>query len=914
MIIEKTKRKSEVRDFGTPGKNTNEKKYESNELRTSLILNSKTRSIEKPAPKPICMNNVSENGHTGVGRVIKYLNERDACMQNDVSRTMQTCELPVKHANEVCGLIKLIRIIFSIFTYSVFILFILLTILSLNTLFENKYSKLVEISELITSVTIPSVEDIYYFSKESKESVREAFRYLSGNKDADSLFVKQNNKKKERKKSSKLLSELPKNQNKVNSSEFGFYNQSFFDLSYDRLSIEHYDSSSASADANYEISWRREFIKDQNKNLNDNLKFINEIQGKNLPKSSSFGYRKNEQEQKQELESVNNHSNLTKLVEIILGQSQLKKYFKGKSVSILELLCYQNFSFQEGILSMYYKENDHGIPFNEYFLESDQNIHKELIKKLLNRTILDLLGIERNYELYIIPTINYHYDNQLQVNTNDNKKSIIQNHFRVSRRVIVSSGYGNEEIRDFCEYQNNWICTKYEMLVLKLLQEYYKGNGETFISYFLFQYKNNIVDKNLLDNIPFFTKDQIIVINDVFPGLFTSFQNLTNSIYKKIDDFEKNKKRNNNQSKYYFEKVTQEDINWIISLVLSHSLQDKDGHIAFVPYFNIIPHNSVKVGGISNKVQTLIHHPNELSFDWSFSKSFDYEYDKHSENIKKDDFTMIYSFYGHLNNIKSVVQYGKLLYKNEYSTVWFIRKDEKDTYKFKILFGTNTILNNMNNNYSAYKDNLPNWLINLTESNHHNSKIRINMNTQFVHYISNKKKIPIQKNKKELEMKYIDCNEYTFYNGMGLGFGTIQFTRSSYVGGINGTVYVCLREIMFRNYQQNSKKNGILFNSSNNNEGINITNEKKEEILANIIQSNCVKRSTQLKGVKNLLMHQLGMKLGKEEDLINLSSKIKQEIRINIKLLYGTMEELASMKKCVSYFGNLISMISKEKI
>ncbi|KAK9170874.1 hypothetical protein CmeUKMEL1_15095 [Cryptosporidium meleagridis] len=898
MILEKTKRKSEVRDFGTPRKYTNGKKYESSELRTSLILNSKTRSIEKPAPKPICMNNVSENGHTGVGRVIKYLNERDACMQNDVSKTVQTCELSVKHANGVCGLIKLIRIFLSIFNYSVLILFILLTILSLNTLFENNYSKLFEISEFITSVTIPSVEDIYYFSKESKESVREAFRYLSGNKDADSLFVKKNNKQKERKKGSKLLSELPKNKNKVNSSNFGFYNHSFFNSSYDGLSIEHYDSSGPSADADYETSWRKEFIKDQNKNFNENLKFINKIQAKNLPKNSSSGC-KNEQE----LESAKNHSNLTKLVEIILGQNQLKKYFKGENLSILELLCYQNFSFQEGILSMYYRENDHGIPFNEYFSEFDQNIHKELIKKLLNRTILDLLGIERNYELYIIPTINYDYDN---------KTSVTQNHFRVSRRVIISSGYGNEEIRDFCEYQNGWICTKYEMLVLKLLQEYYKGNGETFISYFLFQYKNNIVDKNLLDNIPFFTKDQIIIINDVFPGLFTSFQKLTNSIYKRIDDFEKSKKRNN-QSKYYFEKVTQEDINWIISLVLSHSLQDKDGHIAFVPYFNIIPHNSVKVGSICNKAQTLIHYPNELSFDWSFSKSFDYECDKHSENVKKDDYTMIYSFYGHLNNIKSVVQYGKLLYKNEYSTVWFIRKDERNTYKFKILFGTSTILNNMNYDNSAYKDNLPNWLINLTE-NGHNSKIRINMNTEFVHHISNKKKIPIKKNKKESEMKYIDCNEHTFYSGMGLGFGTIQFTRSSYVGGINGTVYVCLRKIMFRNYQQNSKRNGIISNSSNNNEGINIANEEKEEILANIIHSNCLKRSTQLRGVKNLLMHQLGIKLGKEEDLINLSSKIKQEIRINIKLLYATMEELASMKKCVSYFGNLISMISKEKI
>ncbi|KAH8582099.1 transmembrane domain [Cryptosporidium sp. chipmunk genotype I] len=908
-MIEKAKRKSEVRDFGTPGKHNSVKKCEGNEFRTPIILSSRTKSIEKPAPKSIYLNKASEGGHTGVGRVIKYLNARDACMQNDVSKVMQTCELPVKHASGMCGLKKLIRIFFRGFTYSVFILFILLSILSLNTLIENKYSKLVEISELITSVTIPSVEDIYFFSKESKESVREAFRYLSGNKDVDLLSVREKKKQKERKRGQEL-SELSKNENEANSFKLGFHNQSFFDLGYDGLSIEHYDSSSASADANYEIVWRKELIKDGNSR--DQLKCNSEIQDKKNSKSSPSAYPKKEQEQKKGLESIKDQFHLTKLVEIILGQSQLKEELQGESASILELLCYQNFSFQEGILSMYYRENDHGIPFKEYFLKSDQKVYPELVKRLLNKRILNLLGIERQYELYITPSISHNYNHQVKVNSKEDRKSEFHNLFRVSRRVIVSSGYGNEEIRGFCEYQNNWICTKYEMLVLKLLLEYYKGAGETFISYFLSQYKSKIVDKNLLDNIPFFTKDQIVVINNLFPGLFTSFQRLTNSIYSKIDDFERRKKRYNHHSKYYFDKVTQEEINWIISLVLSHSLQDKDGNIAFVPYFNIIPHNSVKAGDGCSKAQTVIHHPSELSFDWNFSKSLDNGCDHRSENTKKNDYTMIYSFYGHLNNIKSVVQYGKLLYKNEYSTVWFMRKDEKNTYGFKVLFGTSTILNTMNNSL-AYKDNLPNWLLNLSSNNNTVPKIQINMDTQFVHYISNTRKIPIRKNNKELGMKYLECNEYTFYNGMGLGFGTIQFTKSSLVGGINGSVYVCLREIIFRNIQQKRGKAGILASFSIS-EGVHIQKEKKEEILANIIHSNCVKRSTQLEDVKNLLMHQLSQKIEKEEDLRNFSSKIKQEIRVNIKLLYATMEELTTMRKCVSYFEDLIFMISQEKI
>ncbi|OII73620.1 uncharacterized protein cubi_03418 [Cryptosporidium ubiquitum] len=886
-MIGKVKRKSDVKDYETPRRHSIGKRMESSEIRTPIILSSRTKSIEKPAPKSNYENNAVKNEHTGVGRVIKYLHARDACMQNDVSKVMQTCELKKYAAiSDGCG--KLIKLFFRGFTYFVFILFILLSILSLNTLIENKYSKLVEISELITSVTIPSVEDIYYFSKESKESVKEAFNYLSRNKLGS---VKE--KKKAEKRKNQQISVLSKNQRDY--SKLGFQNSSSFNLDHATLSVEQHHSIN-NPNENYETPWRKELIENSKNSSN----YKSGIQGKKQVKN----YSRNYNQQQETSNQINNQFHLTKLVEIILDQNLLENYLDGENLSILELLCYKNFSFQEGILGMYYREKDEPLSFQKYFGEFEKKKNSELINKLENKRIFDLLGFEKQYELYISSNNNY-FMNSIKNQTH------LGNIFRVSRKVIVSSGYGNEEIRDFCQLKNNWICTKYEMLVFKLLLEYYKGTGDTFISFFLWQYKRKIVEKNLLDNIPFFTKNQIMVVNHLFPGLFESFQNLTNSIYNKIDEFEKRRKYNkSNQSRYYFENITEEEINWIISLVLSHSLQDKDGNIAFVPYFNIIPHNSQKFSDCE-KGQTILHHPNELSFDWKFSQNLTHRCNHNHSNHLKKDYTMIHSFYGHLNNIKSVVQYGKLLDNNEYSTVWFIRKDKKDINGFKILFGTSNILNSMDS--QAYRDYLPTWLLDLSETN--NSKIRVNMENQFVHYISKTKKIPIIKNKHESKLKYIDCNEYIFYNGVGLGFGTVQFLKSSSVGGINGSVYVCLREIIFRNYPEKKEKLKT-FTSSNINTLASIPMEKKEEILANIMHSNCGKRYTQLEDVKNLLIHQLNQKLPKElkeEDFNKFPSQTKQEIRINIKLLYSTIEELKTMKECVSYFERLIQIISRNR-
>ncbi|KAJ1607212.1 putative transmembrane domain-containing protein [Cryptosporidium canis] len=681
-----------------------------------------------------------------------------------------------------CGVMCMLGLFVRVCRYLVFALFILLSILSLNTLLEGRYSKLVEFSELISSVTIPSVEDIYYFSRESRESVREAFNYLSG--------------------------------------------------------------------------------------------------------GGAVGERE-ERSARPERVGVG----LVKLVEIILAQPRLQKHLDGGSVSILELLCHQSFSLQEGILGMYYREREIGLAFARYFGELERRKSPGLVDGLSRRDVLEILGFERPYDLYI--------RSQSGSNANVFKASDwSESKLRVSRRAIVSTGYGNEEIRPFCQHDGRWTCSKYEMLVLKLLLEYYRGAGNTFVSFFLWQYKSKIVDKHLVDNIPFFSKVQVEIVNSLFPGLFGAFQKLTRSVYNKIDDFERIRRPHLPwNERYHLEKVTEEDVNWVISLALSHSIQDKDGNIAFVPYFGIIPHSS-SIQDDCQRSQTLFHYPGESSFDWRFSKeSVGRHCGPASSPSPEEEYTRVHSFYGRLNSIKSVVQYGKLLEEdNEYTTVWFLRRDERAPGGFRLLHGTSTILLSVDS--PSYRDHLPDWFQSLTASHHSGPKIRVRPATQFVHYIPGSGRVPIPQDPSETIQQYIDCTELIFHGGAGLGFGTIQLGKSFPVGGVRGSVYVCLREALFRGLQSRG----------------GVSREGVEEILLRTMHRSCKTRVEQLEGVRSLLMSQLGQGFAgdfTEKGLSRLSAKVKQHLRIHIKLLYATLEELQAMNKCMSYFGGLVRLIPR---
>ncbi|KAJ1614990.1 putative transmembrane domain-containing protein [Cryptosporidium canis] len=680
-----------------------------------------------------------------------------------------------------CGVMCMLWVLVRVCRYLVYALFILLSILSLNTLLEGRYSKLVEFSELISSVTIPSVEDIYYFSRESRESVREAFNYLSG--------------------------------------------------------------------------------------------------GGVRPKKDGDG-------------NVNGNG-LVKLIEIILAQPRLQEHLDGGSVSILELLCHQSFSLQEGILGMYYREREGatGLAFARYFGELERRKSPGLVDGLSRGGVLEMLGFERPYDLYI-RSQSGGYASVFKAS------AWSESRLRVSRRAIVSTGYGNEEIRPFCQHDGSWTCSKYEMLVLKLLLEYYRGSGNTFVSFFLWHYKSKIVDQHLVDNIPFFSKVQVEIVNSLFPGLFGAFQKLTRSVYGRIDDFERLRRPHlSGNDKYHLEKVTEEDVNWVISLALSHSIQDKDGNIAFVPYFSIIPHSST-IQDDCQRSQTLFHYPGESSFDWRFSRE---GAGRHcgpaSSSGPEEEYTRVHSFYGRLNSIKSVVQYGKLLEEdNEYTTVWFLRRDERAPGGFRLLHGTSTILLSVDS--PSYRDHLPDWFQSLTASHHSGSKIRVRPATQFVHYIPGSGRISIPQDPRETMQQYIDCTELTFHGGAGLGLGTIQLGKSFPVGGIRASAYVCLREALLRGLQSRG----------------GVSREAVEEILLRKMHRSCKTRVEQLEGVKSLLMSQLGQGFAgdfTEKGLSRLSAKVKQHLRIHIKLLYATLEELQAMNKCMSYFGGLVRLIPR---
>lgn len=822
-------------------------------LRTPLISESRTKSVESPAPRLTCGGKTVGSGHVGVGKVIKYLHARDACMRDDVSKVVHACGESDGHlsgagSGGMSGVLA--RSFFRVFTCVAFALFILLSMLSLGTLLESRYSKLVEVSELIGSVSVPSVEDIYYFSRESKESVREAFNYLSGG----SLGGRSGRKEREE-------------------SYSGFF------------SDRHGPSEATS------VAERDEKVASGEEEFADGSTQRREAR--------TEGERRG-------LAELTGQVRLTGLVEMVLGESRMggSGHSDGTSLGVLELLCYKDFGFQEGMLGMYYREREgEAVSFGDYLVElAEEREGARLVGRLSRgeeggrrrRRVLDLLGLERPYELYILP--------QRGLGGYDGSPLPMGERrwlFRVSRRVVISSGYGNEEIRRFCELGDRWVCTKHEMLVLRLLLEYYRG-GETFMSFFLCQYKAKIVDRKLLDSIPFFTKSQARLADRLFPGLFESFQRLTRDVYAKIDGYEQRRGAEKGLSpppeeqKYHLEKVTEEDVNWIISLVLSHSLQDRDGNIAFVPYSSIIPHSSVRTD------QTVLHHPSESSFDWGFSQGVD------RSQERREDYVRIRSFYGHLNNVKSIIQYGRLLDKNEYTTVWFIRRGGKEneeerrrSHGFRVLYGTRAVLDRMDS--QTYREHLPDWLLDLSDSR--GSKVRVDAKGggQFVHYISKTKTVPIARSREEAKLKYIDCNEHTFYNGVGLGFGTVQFAKSSPVGGIRGSVYVCLREI-------------IPFGRGSS--GEEDREERREQAMARFMHDNCRRRSEELRDVRDFLVSRLGPKLGeevREEDLTELPAGAKQEIRIDVKLLYATLEELRSMRECTAYFGRLLRMISEAR-
>ncbi|KAF7455735.1 transmembrane domain within N-terminus, partial [Cryptosporidium felis] len=546
------------------------------------------------------------------------------------------------------------------------ILFLVLNALSVSTLLEGRGFKLEEVSEYIKSITVPSVEDIYYFSKESRESVREAFEYLNAT----------------------LTRKLQK---PLGGGDSGARR------------------GSGSRDG---LSSVLQSAKEEGSKPQDGLQLGDDVRP-------------------------------GRLVEVILSGGHSEGAFPDASrLSLLELLCYKDFAAQEGLIGMFYKELNYDFGFGRLLAEGEEEDERErtggsgkknptlVAESLASDEFLSKLGFERPYELLVsgIPGVN---------------KPI----FKVDRKVVVSSGYGNDEIRDFCYYSGRWNCTKYEMLVLKLLLEYYKAD-DSFISFFLWRYKSRVVEKSLMDNIPFFTKSQAMVVNDLFPGLFGSFQKLTKSVYSKIDYYEKrfgggslleNKLRR-------LGKVTQKEINWMISLVLSHSLQDKEGNIAFVPYFNVIPHNSTILAGCD--ARTILHTSNESSFDWAFGTR-DCGDPFSGKPEPNSGATRIHAYYGQLNNVKSLVQYGRLLTPNEYSTVWFIRKDAYSKSSFAVLFGTNIILNSLD--APVYRDSLPGWLQDLGGADG-TPKVVLNFDTDFLHYISRQykeKNIPIGGDERE---------------------------------------------------------------------------------------------------------------------------------------------------------------------
>ncbi|EEA05581.1 uncharacterized protein CMU_025880 [Cryptosporidium muris RN66] len=438
-------------------------------------------------------------------------------------------------------------------------------------------------------------------------------------------------------------------------------------------------------------------------------------------------------------------------------------------------------------------------------------------------------------------------------------------------------------------------------------------------------------DKRLINNLPYFTDDQMVILNILFPGLTKSYENLTNKIfkliYKKIKEFDNNIK----DSDLY------EIIRWGISLIITHSLEDKNGELAFVPLATIIPHVHLSSGNS----EFLIHIPTNSSFIWHFYESPNNQNIKipyiinESKNQEKllennntnqnnnqefflknsikneintlnnnENFIKLYSYYGKLNNIKFLIQYGYIIHNNIYSTTWFLRKipfnnENTENNMTQVLYGADKIIYNLENGI----DSLPNWL--------YNEKVL--KGNEMSYHIFNKKKIEtiiynnINKDS-DIINNNLKCDYSVFNNGAGLGIGTLIFINNyaniidpkDFIGGINLKVYLCLRELMFGHIK--------LF-------------IEKEKLITNFILNNCASRVQQLTQIKNNLIDKFmyyKKKFFEKDyltmfDQINIDSKKKQEIRINIMILHTVLEELYSMNICLKYFKKLNIYLKKKK-
>ncbi|KAK6590144.1 transmembrane domain [Cryptosporidium xiaoi] len=874
--------------------------------RTSLIFNSKTRAVDKPGPKLVRNGNSFNNlkGPVGVERIIKYLHAHDACMQKNTSSPHEDKIIKSVGRREY----KCYKLLSWLLLCLISLLFFLLTIVSIYTIIEKRdyfglESGLVSITEIIKSVEIPSIESTYYISKESKDNVREAFEYLSMGGESEGMRIKFDDvllEKSQDVKTVKGTIEKKKKDFKVKDVNRANSSDTISKSMKENLSIENYNPLELNNGTNLGMKTsididllKKEFqLEDGGSMMSEDGNWYN---NKNLFESSELGIKKGTLKNSKEDDGIS-------LINYVLNKNNIELYGADtNNIGILELLCYPEYSYQEGMINLYYKELEYKINLKNNFVERDVNKNLSLIKAITDSHTLDMLGFERPYELFI---------NAPNINDIGSKINLI----RVDRKLIISTGYDNEKLENFCVKNGNkkWLCSKYEMLVLKLLLELY-NNNDGFLALFLRKYKKNVVDSNHMDNIAFFNKNQLNMVNRLYPELLESYINLKKNIYGKInnylsDYYNKGDKYgqygNYDPDLFSFEKVTEYDIDWIISFAISHSIQDKDDNIAFSPYYVIFPHNN-NIFDDDEKF-TVFHNINNNSIDWNYTSN-----DFNKKQIREKNYHIykkIYTHYGQLNNIKLLLQYGKVSFNNEYFTTWFIRKstslgskimDNNDNdlnvknsiIEFK--YSTSVIINNIRS--GIYWELLPDWLFNIKNMN-------IDVRNDYVHYISSDKKITIkQENElinKNSGISKIKCDEYSFYNGVGTGFGTIQFNSLGTVGGMESAKYICLRKLLF-NYEK-TKDTAVS----------QWDNERK---LINIIYNNCSNRYKELNEEKDILITQLNhYRLNENSyDILNYTNMLRQEIRINIKLFYSIYEELNAMKKCKNYFYQLIKLIDK---
>ncbi|KAL7065644.1 hypothetical protein ACR3K2_39110 [Cryptosporidium serpentis] len=615
----------------------------------------------------------------------------------------------------------------------------------------------------------------------------------------------------------------------------------------------------------------------------------------------------------------NNIFSLEQIIDLSInkGKSKINKI----PHPLAEIQFFDNIDFQKGISNFFYKIKENVFSYFQELVDTN----KEL-KFLINEEIYYLLDFSPEYELLLPKDLK----NEFPI-------------FNINRQATLSSK-DYRIIEDICirilKNQKRIICSKLEILVILVIYEKYKSSNMLLSKYIQSSYLF-MSDKRLINNLPYFTDDQMMILNILFPGLIKSYENLTNKIFKLI--YKKIKEFDNNIEDLDLYEI----IRWGISLIITHSLEDKNGELAFVPLATIIPHMHLN----NSNSEFIIHIPTNSSFIWHFYESpnnqnieipyITNEFKNQKElfennNINKDNnkkefffkkdvrnkintlnndenFTKLYSYYGKLNNIKFLIQYGYIINNNIYSTTWFLRKIPSNTENntknntknntennvTQVLYGADKIIYNLENGI----DSLPNWL--------YNEKVL--KKNEMLYHIFNKRKIEtvIYNNiNKDSDIKdnYLKCDYSIFNNGAGLGIGTLIFINNyeniidskDLIGGINLKVYLCLRELMFGHIE--------LF-------------IEKEKLIINFILNNCTSRVQQLTKIKNNLVNKFiyyKKIFFKKNDLtmfdqINIDSKKKQEIRINIMILHTVLEELYSMNICLKYFRKLNIYLKRKR-